>query len=143
LSKVYNPDSAGKERTRLTKTILLCLRGLMEQSEPTSETNDMVSYIILSLEAISQNIDVSVEAWEKRGYWVKADKFRLEWEWTAIIAKQLREALLIQDWGSIAIGAAKTAQKLGKVKVPVKNRMGTPWVGAYKVLGLTKKTASK
>ncbi len=36
----------------------------------------------LALEEINSNIDKSVEAWEKRGYWVKADKFRLDWEWS-------------------------------------------------------------
>jgi len=130
LATIYSPDSAGKERTRLSKTIVLALRELMKQSEPNQETKDLTAYVVLALEEIAGNIDSSVEAWEKRGYWVKADKFRLEWEWAGVSARNLRAALENEDWGSVAMAAAKIAQKLNKVTIPERHRLGTPWVGA-------------
>ena len=130
MSTIYSPDSAGKERTRLSKTIVLALRELMKQSEPNQMTKDLTAYVVMALEEIAGNIDASVEAWEKRGYWVKADKFRLEWEWAGITAKSMRAALEKEDWGLVAISAAKIAQKLNKVTIPEHHRMGTPWVGA-------------
>ncbi len=81
MSRVINPDSVGKERTRLTKSIVLCIRELAKQSDVTAETKDQAAYIALALQAIADGIDVSVAAWEKRDYWVKADKFRMEWMW--------------------------------------------------------------
>jgi len=75
LSKIYSPESAGKDRTRLSKTIVLALRELMKQTEPDATTRDLTAFIVLALEEIAANIDGSVEAWEKRGYWVKADRF--------------------------------------------------------------------
>ncbi|RJP49310.1 MAG: hypothetical protein C4586_07630, partial [Anaerolineaceae bacterium] len=81
MSRVINPDSVGKERTRLTKSIVLCIRELAKQAEVTSETKDQAAFIALALQAIADGIDVSVVAWEKRDYWVKADKFRMEWMW--------------------------------------------------------------
>ena len=142
MGKIYSPDSAGKERTRLSKTILLALRELMKQPEPNDLTRDLGAYVILALEEIAGNIDASVEAWEKRGYWVKADRFRLEWEWAGSSAAKLRSALAGDDWGSVAMAAVTIAQKLGKVTVPVRHRLGTPWVGAYKALKTQTKTAS-
>jgi hypothetical protein len=130
LANIYSPDSAGKERTRLSKTIVLALRELMKQTEPNQTTKDLTAYVVIALEEIAGNIDSSVEAWEKRGYWVKADKFRLEWEWAGITAKNLRAALEKEDWGAIAMTSAKIAQKLNKVTVPEHHRLGTPWVGA-------------
>jgi hypothetical protein len=141
LSNVYNPDSAGKDRTRLSKTIVLALRELMRQPEPNSLTRDLTAYVILALEEISKNIDVSVEAWEKRGYWVKADKFRLDWEWSGKQSGELRKALIAEDWGMVAMTAVKIGQKFNKVTIAEHHRLGTPWDGAYNSL-LKKKTAS-
>jgi len=134
LSKIYSPDSAGKERTRLSKTIVLALRELMKQSEPDNLTKDITAYVIFALEEIAANIDTSVEAWEKRGYWVKADRFRLEWEWAGISASRLRNAFVNEDWGAIAVTTAYIGQKLNKVVVPQHHRLGTPWVGAARNL---------
>ncbi len=132
MAKIYSPESAGKDRTRLSKTIVLALRELMKQTQPDTLTSDLTAYVVLALEEIAGNIDRSVEAWEKRGYWVKADKFRLEWEWAASSAAKMRRALSEDDWGTVAVTAALIAQKLSKITVPEKHRLGTPWLGAAK-----------
>ncbi len=67
MSRVINPDSAGKQRTRLSKSIVLALRQLARQSDTGGETRDLAAFIAVALEAISQGIDASVAAWEKRG----------------------------------------------------------------------------
>lgn len=134
MGTIYSPESAGKDRTRLSKTIVLALRELMKQTEPDNFTRDLTAYVILALEEIAGNIDHSVEAWEKRGYWVKADRFRLEWEWAGSSAAKLRRALKEDDWGNVAVNVALIAQKMGKVNVPEKHRLGTPWLGAAKRL---------
>ena len=134
MSRVYNPDSAGKERNTLTRGVVLALRELMKQQGTDDLTRDLAAFIVLSLEEINGTIEASVGAWEKRGYWVKADKFRLEWEWAGQNAKVMRDALLKDDWATVALTSAKVAQKLGKVTVPERHRLGTPWVGAWKKL---------
>lgn len=134
MSRVYNPETIGKERSRITRAIVIALRELMHQPEPNSSTRDMAAFIALALETIAENIDPSVAAWEKRGYWVKADRFRMEWAWTARLGSELRKALLEDDWGGVAQAAVQITQKLQDVKVPVRHRLGTPWVGAWKKL---------
>ena len=134
LSRVINPDSAGKERTRLTKGIVLAIRELAHQSDPDAEARDLAAFIALALSVISGTIDVSVAAWEKRDYWVKADKFRMEWAWSGKYAEKMRLAILKDDWGSVAQVAAQIAQKLSKVTVPMGHRLGRPWVGAWEEL---------
>ena len=97
MSRVINPDSAGKERNRLTKAIVLAVRELAHQTDLGPESRDLAAFIALALQAISDGIDASVAAWEKRGYWVKADKFRMEWMWAGDYAGRLQAALLSED----------------------------------------------
>ena len=134
MSRVINPDSVGKERTRLTKSIVLCIRELAKQSDVTAETKDQAAYIALALQAIADGIDASVAAWEKRDYWVKADRFRMEWMWAGQYADKLKVAIFTNDWGTVAMVSAQVAQKFGKVVIAQNHRLGKPWVGAHRQL---------
>ncbi len=131
MSPVINPESAGKERTQLTKAIVLAVRELAKQKEVTNEAKDLAAFLALAFKNISEGIDASVAAWEKRGSWVKADRFRMEWLWTGQYAEKMKTAVLAEDWGTVALLSAQTAQKLGKIVVSEHNRLGKPWVGAY------------
>ncbi len=135
MSRVINPDSAGKDRTRLTKAIVLAIRELAKQSEPTLAARDLASFIALALSAIADGIDTSVAAWEKRDYWVKADKFRMEWMWAGANAAKMKSAVLADDWCAVAALLPQIAGKLGKIQVSDNHRLGRPWDGAYKKLG--------
>jgi hypothetical protein len=134
LSRIINPDSAGKERTRLTKAIVLAVREMAQQAEPGDESRDLAAFITLALTIVAETIDISVAAWEKRGYWVKADRFRLDWAWAGQLAEKMRSAVQTDDWGKVSEFAALTAQKLNKITVPAGNHLGKPWVGAWKEL---------
>ena len=139
MSRVINPDSVGKERTRLTKGIVLCIRELAKQNAVTSEAKDMAAYIALALQSISEGIDVSVIAWEKRDYWVKADKFRMEWMWAGQFAEKMKAAVLTDDWMTVAALIPQVAGRFNKVEVSNNHRLGTPWAGAYTLLALHRK----
>lgn len=131
MGRVINPNGVGKERTRLTRAIVLALRELYNQQEPNEETRDLVAFIAMALEAVAETIDQTVTPWEKRGYWLKADRFRMEWDWTEVKGQALKKALAQEDWGKIAVTAGQVTQKLKDVKVPKRHRLGKPWVGAW------------
>ena len=139
MSRVINPDSVGKERTRLTKGIVLCIRQLAKQAKVTPETKDQAAFIALALQAIADGIDVSVAAWEKRDYWVKADKFRMEWMWAGQLASKMKDAVLADDWATIAMLMPQIAQRFNKIEVSDNHRLGTPWTSAYTLLALHRK----
>ncbi|MCC6569210.1 MAG: hypothetical protein IT315_08235 [Anaerolineales bacterium] len=132
MSRVINPDSAGKDRARLSKAIVLAVRELAKQTEVTQEAKDIAAFISLALKTISEGIDSSVAAWEKRDYWVKADRFRMEWMWAGQYADKLKVAIFTNDWGSVAMLSAQIAQKFGKVVIAKNHRLGKPWVGAFR-----------
>ena len=134
MSRVINPESAGKDRTRLTKSIVLAVRELAKQKDVNNETKDLAAFIALALKSISDGIDISVLAWEKRGYWVKADRFRMDWMWTGQYADKIKVAIFTDDWGTIAMTIPQIAQKLNKIEVSENHRLRQPWAGAFKQL---------
>ena len=134
MSCVINPDSVGKDRTRLSKAIVLAVRELAKQTEVTNEAKDLAAFISLALKTISEGIDSSVAAWEKRDYWVKADRFRMEWMWAGQYAEKMKVAIFTNDWSSVAMISAQVAQKFGKIVIAQNHRLGKPWVGAFKRL---------
>lgn len=134
MSRVIHTDSVGKQRTQLTKTIVLAVRELARQKDAGTEARDLAAFISLALKTIAEGIDSSVAAWEKRDYWVKADKFRMEWAWAAPAAEKLKKAVLSDDWATVAMTSAQVAQKFSKTQVSENHRLGKPWAGAYKQL---------
>ena len=142
MARLINLDSQGKERTRLAKGVVLAVRELARQEGPGAEALDLAAFIALALQQISDGIDPSVAAWEKRGYWVKADRFRMDWAWTADSAAKIREATLTGQWGSLASLAAHVGQRLASVNLPARHRLGTPWKGAFEVLRSRKEAAT-
>jgi hypothetical protein len=134
MSRVINPDSTGKERTQLSKAVMIAIRELARQTDTGAEARDLAAFIALALKTIATGIDGSVAAWEKRGYWVKADRFRMEWLWAATYANDISRAVLADDWPSIARLITQTAQRLERVHIPQNHRLGRPWSGAYERL---------
>jgi len=134
LSRVINPNSPGKERNRLKKGIALALREMMKDPEPTPRTRDMAAFIVLALEGIAKTVDITTAAWEKRDYWVKADRFRMEWNWADNLGAQMRPLVLAEDWPAIADFLIKIYPRVADVKISERHRMGQPWLAAWEEL---------
>ena len=58
----------------------------------------------------------------------------MEWAWSERLAKTMRQAVVEENWPLVAATAAQAAEKLQKVKVSKRHRMGTPWRGAWEKL---------
>jgi hypothetical protein len=134
LGRVINPEHAGEDRTQIVRGIVLALRELAQKLEVDQETRDLASFIGLGLIAIWDGVEASVAPWEKRGYWIKADRFRMEWTWSQRLGFELQQAVLEDDWIRVAQLTGQVAGKLGNVKLPQRNRLGTPWTGAWQRL---------
>ena len=131
MSRIITSESAGKDRTRLTKTVVIAIRELLRQKEPGNLSRDLIACILMSLDSIYETVDASVEAWEKRGYWLKADRFRMDWQWTKIIADKMRPLVLSENYGELIPLMVEVLQALDSVKVSENHRLGTPWTGAW------------
>jgi hypothetical protein len=130
--RLSTPNQQEKNEHNLQRRRLV--RELAKQTDVTNDARDQAAFIALALKSISEGIDVSVAAWEKRGYWVKADRFRMEWLWTGQYADKMKSAILADDWGSVAMLMPQIAQKFSKIVVSVNHRLGKSWAGAYERL---------
>ena len=134
MGRVINPEGAGKERTQLMRSVVLALRELMQQNSADLKTKDLAAYIALALQAIDETVEVSVAAWEKRDYWLKADRFRMEWSWANRMGASMRDAVLTEDWPKVAQTAAALTEKVKNTAVPKRHGLGEPWNGAWERL---------
>jgi hypothetical protein len=131
MSRIINTDGTGKQRSQLTRAVALALRQLAKQTEFGDEARDLAAFIAQALNTIQEGIDPSVAAWEKRGYWLKADRFRMEWAWAGPMSTRMTSAVLDGDWPTVAELSVQTAQKLSGVQVSDNARVGKPWQGAF------------
>jgi len=134
LSRIISTEGGGKERTRLSKAVIKAIRLLALQQQPDEESRDLAAFISIALNEMYKTVETSVIAWEKKDYWVKADRFRMEWEWCNRTSLAMSKAVLSDDWGTVTSTSGLIAQKLMKIQLPPGARIGTPWVGAYKQL---------
>ncbi len=134
MSRVISLDSAGKQRNVLMKSTALALRELFQCKEVNDQARDLAAYISLALAGVAETIEPSVAAWEKRDYWVKADRFRMDWAWAGSLSGKMRQALMEDDWARVADIAVQAAAKVQSIKLPAKNRSGDPWTGAWQRL---------
>ena len=140
MGRVINPESAGKERTQLMRSIVLALRELMQQNSADRRTRDLAAYIALALKAIDETVETSVSAWEKRDYWLKADRYRMEWSWAGRLGENMSKGLMLDDWSAVAQTAAAVAEKVKGTHVPKRHNLGTVWEGAWDRLLAVEKT---
>jgi hypothetical protein len=131
MTQFKKTEDGSSIRNELLKALALSLRALAIKDEVDTESKDLIAFIILLLNRMTISIDTSVSAWEKRDYWVKADRFRLEWEWCTKQSSQLTDDLLGNNWNNIPNALSILSGKCSKIKLSAKILKTKPWIGAY------------
>jgi len=134
MSRIIQTDGVGKRRQRLLQMLGAALREMLTQTRPDARTLDLAAFIAELLGAVDATIEETTTPWEKRGYWVKADRFRMEWRWVRQLRERMEEAVRAQDWEAIADAAAKIFGRIGHVRVPKRLKLDNAWEGAYQRL---------
>ena len=134
MGRVINPERPGKIRDRLLKVLVIALEEYQNLDGVSVQTKDIAAFVALTLEAISQTVERTASAWEKRDYWIKADRFRNEWIWVSVYGNRMQAAVLDGDYSLVHATATDILEFVNDIEVPNRNRFGTPWTGAYQVL---------
>lgn len=119
------------QRNRLRRTIAEALRTLMQKQALDEETRDLAALIWFSLRAIEANIDQSASAWEKRNYYIKADRFRAQWEWLTPMQRRLERILQEELWELLPPLLADLSRYFDDITVNKRTRTKELWQGAY------------
>lgn len=131
MSRVVGKPSSARERLRLLGRIGLAMRHAGHDRLPPQEAADRLAYVALGLREILASVGQSTTAWEKRGYWLKADRLRLEWRWAEAEYLTAADALARRAPVDEALDSlSELRRRTVDLPVPARLPAGKPWTGA-------------
>lgn len=131
MSRVINTNSPGKRRNYQMRTIAELLRRLGQKPEVDAEARDMAATIVFALRDIDGTVMESVEAWEKRNYWKKADDFQQKWWWASQYAQKVEQMVRNDQWDAMPDLMMKLFPYFADIEINKMMRKEDTWQGAY------------
>jgi hypothetical protein len=131
MSRVISLDSPGKVRHQHRRTIAEALRRLSQKQQLDDESRDLAALIVLSMHKIADTVDRTLDAWEKRDYFMKAERFREKWRWLEPAADQLSLVIYEGRWDELPAILARLMPYFSDITVRQLTRKPTLWQGAY------------
>ncbi len=130
MSRVLRPQSAASERRKLLQSLKLAVLASSGQTHSKNESRDLAAFTLKVLEELGESVKTTASAWEKRGYWVKADKFMAQWSWIEPSLRQVADAIERGEIQSHSMIAQKLEPHLEDVKLSSRILNQKPWEGA-------------
>ena len=134
MSRIIATERPGKIRNQHRRTIAEALRRLGQKPRLDDEAKDLASLIVFCLHGMSDTVDQTIEAWEKRDYWMKAERFREEWRWMDILADELSAVIYGGQWEQLPAVMAGLMPHFADIRIKQMTRKPTLWRGAYEKL---------
>jgi hypothetical protein len=131
MSRIIATEGPGKIRNQHRRTIAEALRRLSMKQQPDDEARDLAALIVLCLHRIADTIERTTEAWEKRDYYLKADRFREEWRWVEPMADQLSAVIYEERWNQLPDVLIQLMPYFADVTIKKMTRKPSLWQGAY------------
>ncbi len=134
MARVINTNSPGKRRNAHMRTCAEILRHLSQQQQVNQQTKDMVAMLVYCLRGINDTVEESITAWEKRGYWKKADDFQQKWWWSSLMAGTIEELLRNDNWDRLPETMMKLYPHFAAIQINKLTRDPADWEGAHRRL---------
>jgi hypothetical protein len=131
MSRVININNPTKRRNHNRRTIAELLRRLSQKPAIDSEAKDLASAIVLALQDISAGVEQTALAWEKRDYWMKAERFVRQWEWAKESAANMEDVIRNDAWDLLPELLADLFPRFADIQVKLMTRKSDTWQGAY------------
>lgn len=131
MSRVISIDGPGKVRNRHRRTIAEAIRRLSQKAQLDSEAQDLAALIVFCLHGIADTVDQTILAWEKRDYWMKAERFRQEWLWLEPTTDELSAVVYEGQWDQLPLTLAQLMPHFADIKIKKMTRKPILWQGAY------------
>lgn len=132
MAPVINRNNYSNQRSSYLRFISSALDEIGNKNEIKESYKDIWTFIYLTLLEIKKSIQNTIQPWEKRGYWVKVEKFRAEWMWLDPVLNSIGKKVNKEDWKALE-SDGKTLKKICQ-DYPSYQRMTIkePWKGAWK-----------
>ena len=131
MARIVRPPSGASLRQRALRR----LRQALQWPGDPGSAKDRQAYALEQLTWVNESVRETLEAWEKREYWVKAERFRIEWAWAATLEPDLERALAAEDDGLLSETLAQLLVRLVQTGVRADQTLQPEaWRGAWKRL---------
>ena len=131
MSRVININNPTKLRNQNRRTIAELLRRLSQKPQMDDEAKDMISCIVFALRDIFVGVEQSAAAWEKRDYWMKAERFLRQWDWTTESATNIEDVIRNGAWDLMPQLLADLFPRFADIQIKTMTRKPDVWQGAY------------
>ena len=131
MSRIIATEGPGKIRNQHRRTIAEALRRLSEKRRLDDEAKDLAALIVFCLHGMADTVDQTIEAWEKRDYWMKAERFREGWRWLEVTTDELSATIYKGRWDQLPAVLAQLMPHFADVKIKQMTRKPSLWQDAY------------
>ena len=131
MSRIVAAETGAIRRSRILNGMAQALRAVAQRPDVSeAEAHDVLAFLALSLTELNESVDGTARAWERREYWLKADRFRSDWSWVARILTRLEAALLQGNLPQAQACGMELASLLADRPLRRSKAGAKPWRGA-------------
>lgn len=134
MARIINTNSPGKRRNAHMRTAAEIIRRLSQKPAVDRESKDMIAMLVFCLRGIDATVGESIVAWEKRGYWKKADDFQQKWWWSSLLARSIEELVSSENWDGLPDVMGRLFPHFSDINISKLTRDPNDWAGAYSKL---------
>lgn len=131
MSRIISTQNPGKIRNQHRRTVAEALRRLSQKAQLDGEAKDLAALIVFSLHGMADTVEQTVDAWEKRDYYIKAERFRQEWRWLNRITDELSAVIYEGRWDELAPVLARLTPHFADIRIKKMTRKPNLWQDAY------------
>ena len=141
MSQVINRNNYSSQRSTYLRFISTALNYLKSKNISKDEYKDIVVFIFLTMGEIEKTIQQTIQPWEKRGYWVKADQFRNEWSWVEPLYHSMKTKIEAQNWEKMRTDLQAIDEICEDYPPYQRMQIKNPWQGSWQKWNMNKKRA--
>ncbi len=131
MSRIIHTENPTKIRNYNRRTIAEILRRLSQKTAVDDETRDMAAMLVFLLREIDAGVEQTAVAWEKRGYWMKAERFIRDWDWLKEAAANIEDVLRHDALDLLPELLADLFPRFADIQLKSMLRKPELWRGAY------------
>ncbi|MCA9965762.1 MAG: hypothetical protein KC423_16030 [Anaerolineales bacterium] len=131
MSRVININNPSKVRNYHRRTIAEILRHLMGKTAVDAEATDMAATLVYALRGIEESVEQTAKAWEKRGYWMKSERFLRDWMWVRETAVNIEDVIRHEAWDLFPELMADLLSHFSDIELKSMTRKSDTWDGAF------------
>ena len=94
----------------------------------------MSAALVFLLREVKATVDESAAAWEKRGYWMKVERFVRDYEWIPEMAANIDDVIRHGAWDLLPELLAELSPRFDDIQIKTMTRKPDAWRGAYRRL---------